>query len=183
MLYKVNLLIPLFILKTHAGCSRCQCCARDGVQWYLSRKQSRHPRTATRVQLAASAAGRGDFSALFPAGRLWGPDTDSPENRRPAEGLLLSAAGWSFLRRSDEFRRRAEDLLLLLLLLLRLLLRCFSSCRMKQLPHRLPLRQAPPSEEARRRHKMELPVRIRASRINVSVTLSNFYILFCSLFT
>lgn len=82
MLYKVHLLIPLFILKTHAGCSRCQCCARDGVQWYLSRKQSRHPRTATRVQLAASAAGRGDFSALFPAGRLWGPDTDPPTHRR-----------------------------------------------------------------------------------------------------
>lgn len=140
-----------------------------------------HPRLAS----SERSRPRG-FLCTFPgweALRAGHRPADSPENRRPAEGLLLSAAGWSFLRRSDEFRRRAEDLLLLLLLLLRLLLRCFSSCRMKQLPHRLPLRQAPPSEEARRRHKMELPVRIRASRINVSVTLSNFYILFCSLFT
>lgn len=115
-------------------------------QRYLSRKQPRHPRTTTRIQLTPRPTGRGDFSVVLPARRLWGPDRKSsthPRYRRPAEELLQSAAGLcerprgsgglvsaGLLRSGGKLRRRRSPFFFF-----------FFSCRMKELPHRLPLRQ------------------------------------------
>lgn len=118
----------------------------DELQRYLSRKQSRHPRTATRIQLAG-AAGRGDFSS-FPRDQatLKAAHTpvDSPSGTRGRRCVDVPGSG-GLLRSGGKLRRRRSLLLAFFF---------FSSCRMKELPHRLPLRQVGPvSEETPGRQK------------------------------